>query len=391
LLGLGSDENTPVGYDRIDGKLIYTLGDVAGQAGKTSHESFHFVLNNTVIQDNRIPPYGMDREVARTRNALPVPANQYNGETGTYNYWDEFQLSPPDRAVRATIDLLYQPTSWEYIQFLYLANNGQVAFLADEGKNLLEAWFATGMAEPHIMASATWGDTIVGCSIEPPVLIGATPGNAEITLDWEGSAEAINYDLYYDQADKSQEIVALNCATEPCNEYTDTGLSNGQEYCYKAKAESTQCESDYSNILCATPTAPGQEVFAGIASPLETGKWVKSGKGKNATTTFVNTTIFAPGDGVVIQGYVVGSEGPISGARAQLDIRDETGSRVIGLVSETSTQNGSFQVTWATSKPNKKGVGGTDTGSYTAVVTYVDIGGFSWDGIQTSVVITVQQ
>jgi hypothetical protein len=116
------------------------------------------VLNNTVLKDNRIPTYGMSYDIARERNALPVPADQYGnpGAGGAYNYWDELTLNPPPGATRAEIDLLYQPTSWEYIQFLYLANNGENAFLADEGVNMLEAWLNTGMAAPHVMASTEW-------------------------------------------------------------------------------------------------------------------------------------------------------------------------------------------------------------------------------------------
>ena len=66
-------------------------------------------------------------------------------------------LTSPPGAAYATIDLLYQPTSWEYIQFLWKANNGQNAFLANEGINLLAAWLSTGMAQPYVMASTTWG------------------------------------------------------------------------------------------------------------------------------------------------------------------------------------------------------------------------------------------
>jgi hypothetical protein len=62
-------------------------------------------------------------------------------------------LDPPVGATTGEISLLYQPTSWEYIQFLDLANDRSVAFLADEGVNMLEAWIATGMAAPHTMAS----------------------------------------------------------------------------------------------------------------------------------------------------------------------------------------------------------------------------------------------
>jgi hypothetical protein len=73
-----------------------------------------------------------------------------------FNYWDDFVLNPPAGAVTADIKLMYQPTSWEYIQFLDHANNASVAFLANEGANMLDAWLNTGMAAPHVMASTTW-------------------------------------------------------------------------------------------------------------------------------------------------------------------------------------------------------------------------------------------
>ena len=122
------------------------------------HESFHFVLNNVLIADNRIPPYGFRYDDAETRNVLPVPATQYGspGSGGLYQHFDTVALDPPPGAVSADIELLYQPTSWEYIQFLYRANDGSVAFLADTGEHMLEAWQALGMAEPVVMASTTW-------------------------------------------------------------------------------------------------------------------------------------------------------------------------------------------------------------------------------------------
>jgi hypothetical protein len=155
----------PLSYDRISGNPDYYLSNLATSPPGTVHETFHFVLNNTVVKDNRIPPYKMSYNEARIRNALPVPNTLYGnpGPGGEYNYWDEVTLNPPAGAVYATIDLLYQPTSWEYIQFLYLANNRQNAFLADEGVNMLEAWLNTGMAAPYTMASATWETTLPLC------------------------------------------------------------------------------------------------------------------------------------------------------------------------------------------------------------------------------------
>jgi hypothetical protein len=160
LLSLGYDPNLALTYDRETGAEDITLGELAAQPAGTHQETFHFVLNNVVVKDNRIPTYGMSYDEARNRNALPVPESQYGdpGPGGVYNYWDELALNPPAGATYATIELLYQPTSWEYIQFLYLANNGQNAFLANEGSNLLDAWLNTNMAAPYVMASTKWGD-----------------------------------------------------------------------------------------------------------------------------------------------------------------------------------------------------------------------------------------
>jgi hypothetical protein len=59
LLGLGYSASLPLSYDRTTGAVDYTLGELAAQAPGTHHESFHFVVNNYVAKDNRIPPYGM--------------------------------------------------------------------------------------------------------------------------------------------------------------------------------------------------------------------------------------------------------------------------------------------------------------------------------------------
>lgn len=155
-------------YDRITGDPGPTIADLAAQAPGSYHETFHFVLNNYVAKDNRIPPYGMDYETARVRNALPVPATeygggaaQYNGLSNVYEYWRTVQLHPPVNATGADITLYYQGTSWEYIQFLANANSGQNAFLGDEGINMLDAWLnadpAAAMVPPFVMATATWG------------------------------------------------------------------------------------------------------------------------------------------------------------------------------------------------------------------------------------------
>ena len=97
--------------------------------------SFHFVLNDATLVDNRIPPYKMSRDEAVERNAQPIPATQFGnpGVGGFYDHWDDVALNPPRGAVRADIRLMYQPTSWEYVQFLVLANNGSITAHAGRG------------------------------------------------------------------------------------------------------------------------------------------------------------------------------------------------------------------------------------------------------------------
>jgi hypothetical protein len=160
LIGLGVSPDLPLSYDRRDGSVGHTLGELAGMSPGTSLPTFHFVLNNTVYNDNRIPPFGMNAEEAIRRNAAPVSHGSESlyevDDKGQYPYYDRIELNPPTGAVSAEIRLLYQPTSWEYIQFLNLANDGSSDFLGQEGTNMLEAWLNTGMAEPFVMAEANW-------------------------------------------------------------------------------------------------------------------------------------------------------------------------------------------------------------------------------------------
>ncbi len=159
LIGLGVSPSLALTYDRTTGAATKTLGQLAAQAPGTSEKTFHLVLNNQVKSDNRIPPYRMSYDESVERNTLPVPATQFGnpGPGGVFNNYDDVALNPPVRAVRAEIRLMYQPTSWEYIQFLDLANPGTNPFNAARGDDVLEAWQQTGMATPVVMTEARWG------------------------------------------------------------------------------------------------------------------------------------------------------------------------------------------------------------------------------------------
>lgn len=144
-------------YNRITDQPAHTLGELASSPSGTSFPSFHFVLNDQVVSDDRIPPYGFKYDDALARNTLPVPASQYGapGPGGTYHYYDERAFAIPTYAASAQVRLYYQQTSWEYLQFLWLQNDRLNTFLKDEGINLLDAWLNTGMSPPFQVAMAS--------------------------------------------------------------------------------------------------------------------------------------------------------------------------------------------------------------------------------------------
>ena len=390
LMSLNYPGDMPLSFDRETG-LVLNLNDLATGAA-AEMETFHFALNNTVIEDNRIPPYGMNYDIAKKRNALPVPADQFGGGLpgSVYEHYDEVDLVVPGGAIRAEINLMYQPTSWEYIQFLDLANDGSNAFLGDEGDIMLDAWLNTGMAEPFVMASAAWPDPGPSCDTGPPALTEAVADDKKVTVNWSALADAnvVGYGIYYDQAGKAQLVANSTCLSGQCS-YTDLDLTNGQEYCYKLTARLESCESAFSNIQCATPQPPGQQQLAGVVA-LQSGTWITEGKGKNATHTFVLSTEFVQGDDIVFQAQIIDAAGlPITGAKFDLGI---TGAESASITSTLSDGAGMAEATWATQKPNKKGVGGTTTGSYVATVSGLTAGGYNWDGsaVQVSFSIVVQ-
>ncbi len=290
LLDLSYPETMPLSFDRLTGEPDFTLGDLAAlppsEAGNVSfHETFHFALNNHVAFDNRIPPYRMSYDEARKRNALPVPATQYGGSPGgEYEHWDEFDIRSiaPDGAVAADLTLYYQGTSWEYVQFLNNAvsttstgagaPNPVSPFLAEEGKNFLDAWVnapdAGGktMVPPFVMATATWGD--IQC-VPVPEICGDTNDNDCDSLvdchdpDCDGDPacpDLIEFPFCFDGLDNDFDG-ATDCADRTdCDgiaEVTSCGIgvceSTGSQTCRNGTLEEILC-------IPGLATEPGTEV-----------------------------------------------------------------------------------------------------------------------------------
>jgi plastocyanin len=137
----------------------------ASQLGLSAGPSFHFVLNDTVYKDNRIPPRGFSNAAFAGFGGAPVDASRPGSRYADGQYWDEARFSLPAAARSVAVALRYQSTSREYVEFLRDENHTN-----DAGQRLYDLWSAHGKSEPVVMAY----DSV---AIEP---IPTSPGRAQL-------------------------------------------------------------------------------------------------------------------------------------------------------------------------------------------------------------------
>jgi hypothetical protein len=107
--------------------------------------SFHFVLNDSIYHDNRIPPRGFTNAAYTAIQSPPVDYVYPDGQ-----YWDETTYVLPTNAVFVEVTLYYQGTTKEYVEFLKNENVTNTA-----GQVFYDAWVAQGKAAPVAMAHDT--------------------------------------------------------------------------------------------------------------------------------------------------------------------------------------------------------------------------------------------
>jgi hypothetical protein len=401
-------------------ELVYEMKPSSALTGED--KTFHFALATGRYKDNRIPPKGFDIGGAAARISVPVMGGVENAEyfTGAEyaGGYDAVSLTIPEMAGAdyVEVNLYYQTTSREYIEFLRDEINGTgnltltgtgaggdppYIIQSDPFFGQLKAWGDTiwqlwthnmniDGAAPFLMTSAAVGAPPTGCTAPTPTLNSADAGNQQVTLTWsDESADAMvaGYKVYYDQAGKAQLVAEVGQSTS----FIDTLLTNGVEYFYKVTSYyDANCESGFSNILSATPNSCGHLPAGAPVSvdPMATGMWVTTGKGQNKITTFQEMSLFNAGDAVVIQASVVDGTGlPVADATVELTI---SGPELVSLTTGPSDVNGIAEATWQTAAPNKRGVGGTTPGDYTATVTNVTTACYTWDDVGTSATFTIQ-
>jgi hypothetical protein len=217
-------------------ELVYEMNPTSSLTGET--KTFHFALATGRYDDNRIPPKGFDIGGAAARVSVPVwhgveEPNYFAAEEYAGGY-DQVSMTIPGGADYVEVNLYYQTTSREYVEFLRDEINGtgnltltgtgaggDPPYIAqtDPFFNQLKAWGNTiwdlwtqnmnvDGAAPFLMTQATFGDPAV-CGVSAPILNTATPGHTQVTLDWSTAVGATGYNVYYDQAGKAQLVADM--------------------------------------------------------------------------------------------------------------------------------------------------------------------------------------
>ena len=286
---------SPLGLNEVYvDKLVYEAhpsSTLTGEDGQT----FHFALATDRYKDNRIPPKGFDIDNAAARLAQPrwdgadapdyFTTAEYAGGYDDFTIPDDAAIPFPSGAAYVEINLYYQTTSREYIEFLRDEING------NPDNRTLPAGAYVVQSDPFFSQLKAWGDTIwslwthnmnvdgarpflmaqakIGTPPAPacetagtPQNLSATGGRRSVTLTWEAGSPTPTggYNIYYDQAGKVQFIAGVPAGTL---NYKDNRLTRNAEYCYRVAAwndcnangnydAGIDTESGTSNISCAT-------------------------------------------------------------------------------------------------------------------------------------------
>ncbi len=142
--------------------------DVAGLVGEPPGPSFHFVLNNRIYKDNRIPPRGFTNAAFAQFGGAPVGHSYADGQ-----YWDTAEYAIPPAAASATVTLYYQSTSKEYVEFLRDRNTTNT-----KGQELYDLWNNNGKCPPELMET-------VSLALTPVPVPGDIDGDDDVDGDDE--------------------------------------------------------------------------------------------------------------------------------------------------------------------------------------------------------------
>lgn len=184
--------------------------------------SFHFVLNDTVYKDNRIPPRGFTNENFIAIQSPPVSYSYIDDQ-----YWDDTEYLLPGNTYEVDVILYYQTTSKEFIEFLRDENTTTA-----HGDTIYSLWVANDRCPPEEMVSQSYtfpiGSNVPQAVDDLVIYISGTDivlTWSPVTQDTSGLPIVVDYYQIYRDTDPGfvPSGVTLIDSTLTAT-YTDTGV-----------------------------------------------------------------------------------------------------------------------------------------------------------------------
>jgi mono/diheme cytochrome c family protein len=254
--GVLTKSNTKV----YEAKLAMSAAVLAatGLSNDSDGTSFHFALNNVVVKDNRIPPRGFTNQTFKQVQAAPVGHSYPDGQ-----YWDETTYTLPMATVWYEVNLYYQTTSKEYVEFLRDNNTTN-----NWGTRLYDAWDSTGKSQPELMRRYVPTEPL---PIQLASFGGAVVNGNMVHLEWMTMTEVNNLGFYVERrwgnetsfTTISALVPGAGTTTEPQNyEYLDTALARTGLYHYRLRQQDLDGTLHYSGVIdISVATLAAGDVF----------------------------------------------------------------------------------------------------------------------------------
>jgi hypothetical protein len=262
---------------------------LAQALGLEAGPGFHFVLNNQIYSDNRIPPRGFTNANFAAIQSPPVGYSYADGR-----YWDDTDYPVPEGTARAEVRLYYQSTSRELVEFMRDENHTN-----DWGTRLYNAWVAQGESTPELMAVASWdntrvvtvnpvslsfGSVSVGGSSSAQVVTLVNAGTGTVTLSSLGFTGTAAGDFAVSDGCGGQIAEGSSCQASVTFKPTASGARNAT-----LNVSSDSVGSPVSVQVSGTGVSTGAAVSLSPSGGLAFPVWVVGTPSSEKVVTLMNT------------------------------------------------------------------------------------------------------
>jgi len=238
-------------------------------------------------------------------------------------------------AILSSSSLSFTPLDWNTLQTVTLTGNSNtnysdnVTLMTSLGPSVSEDGDYTGLSENFTLSSTSYPQT--------PTNVTATADNASVVLNWDSSASATGYSVYYDNTSgiTSSDTIISGISID---NYTISNLSNGTTYYFRVATVNSKGVSELSIEVSATPTS--DNIISGLVA------FYRFNGNANDNTSMAN-------HGTVSGATLTSGKDNVSNTAYNFDGSDDYIEFPVGLLSGSGDFSISFWINTASSSESR--------------------------------------